>query len=182
LVPTLPKEFADERTLEHLPEVLARHGVALVLLEPLPGTKIDGAAFWLGDLPVAALSLRFDRIDSFWFSLMHELAHLLLHGPSYADIDIDLIGPTKSEPKAKPRFEQEADSQASAWLVPPDELTRFIRETSPYYSHDKIARFAERLGVHTGVVVGQLQHRGEIGWGHSRKFLVKVRHYLPMES
>jgi HTH-type transcriptional regulator/antitoxin HigA len=181
-VPTLPKKFADENGLERLPEVLSRHGLGLVLLEHLPGTKIDGAAFWLDGRPVVALSVRYDRVDSFWLTLMHELAHVVLHGVSHADIDVDLVGPSAVVHDTKPSVEQEADRQASEWLVPPGELTRFITETSPYYSHDRIARFSERLGVHSGVVVGQLQHRGEIGWGHSRKFLVKVRHILPMES
>jgi HTH-type transcriptional regulator/antitoxin HigA len=113
---------------------------------------------------------------------MHELAHIVLHGRSHADIDVDPVGPAAVAEGEKAAAEQEADRQAGAWLVPPDELTRFITETSPYYSHDRIAGFAQCLGVHTGVVVGHLQHRGEIGWGHSRKFLVKVRHILPMES
>ena len=181
-VPNLPKEFADETTLVRLPETLSRLGVVLVLLEHLPGTKIDGAAFWLEKHPVVALSVRFDRVDSFWFTLMHELAHVLLHGPSHSGIDIDLVGPSSEEEKDKPASEQEADEQACGWLVPPDELEPFIKETRPYYSHHSIVAFAEGIGVNPGLVVGQLQHRGEIPWGHSRKFLVKVRHFLPMES
>jgi hypothetical protein len=68
------------------------------------------------------------------------------------------------------------------WLVPGNTLTQFITQTKPFYSHDKIVRFSDTLGVHPGVAVGQLQHHGEIGWGHSRKFLNKVRHILPLES
>lgn len=182
VVPRLPKEFAEDQALERLPEELGRHGLILVLLEQLPGTKIDGAAFWLDRRPIVALSLRYDRVDSFWFTLMHELAHVVLHGIAHADIDVDLVGPSAAATGDKPTAEQEADRQATEWLVSGDELTRFITQTKPYYSHDKILRFAETLGVQPGVVVGQLQHRGEIGWGHSRKFLVKVRHLLPLES
>jgi HTH-type transcriptional regulator/antitoxin HigA len=178
----LPQEFADENSLVRLPEYLARHGVTLILLEPLPGTKIDGAAFWLDDHPVVAVSVRYDRVDSFWFTLMHELAHIVLHGPGHATLDLDLVGPSATARDDKPDTEQEADRQAAEWLVSPVELTKFVAETSPYYSHDRIVAFAGRLKVHVGVVVGQLQYRGEIGWGHSRKFLVKVRHILPMES
>ena len=86
------------------------------------------------------------------------------------------------ESGAKPLAEREADLQACEWLVPADRLAKFIAETRPYYSHHKIEQFAASAGVHPGIVVGQLQHRGEIGWGHSRKYLVKVRHYLPLES
>lgn len=179
--PTLPKEYADIATLDRLPAQLARRGVILVLLEHLPGTKIDGGAFWVEGHPVVALSLRYDRVDSFWFTLLHELAHIVLH-KELAVLDVDLVGPTAAPSGEKPATEQEADRKAQEWLVPEQELVQFIRETSPYYSHDRIARFAEQLGVHVGVLVGRLQHRGEIGWGHSRKYLVKVRHLLPLES
>jgi HTH-type transcriptional regulator / antitoxin HigA len=182
LLTTLPREFANEASLEQLPEFLSRHGLVLVLLEHLPGTKIDGGAFWVQDRPVVALSVRYDRVDAFWYTLMHELAHVVLHGRKHSGLDLDLVGPSAVATGTKPVAEQDADRQASEWLVPPDELTRFITETRPYYSHDRIVRFAKRMGVHTGVVVGQLQHRREIGWGHSRKFLVKVRHILPMEN
>jgi HTH-type transcriptional regulator/antitoxin HigA len=182
IVQDLPKEFPDETNLERLPEVLSRRGLGLVLLEHLPSTKIDGAAFWLDGRPFVALSVRYDRVDSFWFTLMHELAHIVLHGFNHANIDVNLVGPSVPAGDAKPLIEQQADQQAVEWLVPRDELSRFIAETKPCYSHDRIVRFAQRLGIHCGVVVGQLQHRGEIGWGHSRKFLVKVRHILPMES
>jgi HTH-type transcriptional regulator/antitoxin HigA len=178
---TLPREYANEKTLQQVPERLARLGVALVLLEHLPGTKIDGAAFWEEAKPVVAVSIRFDRVDSFWHTLMHELAHLVLHGQSFTSLDVDIVGPG-AEGSDKPRSEQEADRQACEWLVPPHELAGFVKATKPFYSHQKIVQFAERLGVHPGIVVGQLQFRGEIGWGHSRQFLVKVRNYLPLES
>lgn len=178
----LPRDCADERNVKRVPEQLAHLGVQLVVLEHLPSTKIDGAAFWIGSTPVVALSVRFDRVDSFWYTLMHELAHLALHGQSFSSLDVELVGPDAGRATEKPKIEQEADTQACEWLVPLRELGRFIATTKPYYSHQKIVQFAERIGVHPGIVVGQLQYRGEIGWGHSRQFLVKIRHYLPVES
>ena len=54
-----------------------RHGIPLVIERHLPRTYLDGAALRLGDgRPVVALTLRYDRIDSFWFCLLHELAHV----------------------------------------------------------------------------------------------------------
>lgn len=180
-LPRLPRDFVEESKLAELPERLSRLGVVLILLEHLPRTKIDGVAFWLAGRPIVALSVRYDRVDAFWFTLLHELAHILLHRDQ-TEIDVDLVGPDRADNAGKPVEEREADRHACEWLVPAAELNRFIAETKPYYSHDRIVRFAERLGVHPGIVVGQLQHREEIGYGHSRKYLVKVRHYLPMES
>lgn len=128
-----------------------------------------------------ALSVRFDRIDSLWYTLMHELAHIVVHGKNFSSLDIDLVGPTTQE-GGKPLAERQADSQACEWLVPQRQMEEFITRTRPYYSHHKIVSFAQRIGIHPGIVVGQLQHRGEIGWGHSRKYLVKIRDFLPVES
>ena len=61
-------------------ELLAKNGVPLVIVQHLPKTYLDGAALRLGDgRPVIALTLRYDRIDNFWFCLLHELAHVGRH-------------------------------------------------------------------------------------------------------
>ena len=67
-----------------------------MVVEALPGSKIDGACFWLDPTtPVIAMSLRFDRIDNFWFVLRHELEHVLQrHGQSAPVLDIELDGGT----------------------------------------------------------------------------------------
>ena len=58
-------------------EFLAKHGIPLVVVPHLPKTHLDGAALKLGDgTPVIGLTLRYDRIDNFWFCLLHELAHV----------------------------------------------------------------------------------------------------------
>jgi HTH-type transcriptional regulator / antitoxin HigA len=71
----------DPKIIRHLPVKLATHGVILIYLRALTGMKVDGAAFRLrsGHM-VIGMSFRFSRLDYFWFTLMHELAHLVLHG------------------------------------------------------------------------------------------------------
>jgi HTH-type transcriptional regulator / antitoxin HigA len=60
--------------IRHVPKFLADAGVHFVIIEFLPGAKIDGATFWLGESPAIAMSLRYDRIDNFWFVLLHEMS------------------------------------------------------------------------------------------------------------
>src|SRR5271157_576991 len=61
-------------------EFLAKHGIPLVVVPHLPKTYLDGAALKLADgTPVVGLTLRYDRIDNFWFCLLHELAHIGRH-------------------------------------------------------------------------------------------------------
>jgi HTH-type transcriptional regulator/antitoxin HigA len=170
--------LADVGRLAEVPSVLADGGVRLVFVEQLPGTRIDGAAFWLNaKSPVVALSLRFNRIDGFWHTLLHDLRHILHKDVTPSDeplLDIDLLGEHVTRDEARPPAEVRADAEAAEFLIPQDKLDGFIRQVRPYYSKKKIRLFAETVGVHPGIVVGQLQHRGEIPFAHSRDMLEKV--------
>jgi HTH-type transcriptional regulator/antitoxin HigA len=71
--------------------------------------------------------------------------------------------------------ERRANETASNILVPQDEMESFIRRLAPYYSKERIVQFAHRMKIHPGIIVGQLQHRQEIGYHALREFLLKVR-------
>jgi HTH-type transcriptional regulator/antitoxin HigA len=69
--------LSNAEDVRKVPQVLADGGIRFLLLEALPGTKIDAACFWLSaDAPVVALSLRYDRVDWFWHVVLHELDHV----------------------------------------------------------------------------------------------------------
>lgn len=165
----------DPEDVRRVPAVLAEAGIRLLIIEPLPGTKIDGACLWQNGAPIVVISMRYDRIDAFWYTLMHELAHVSRKdGSSGAPpLDMNLIG--ASPLSEKPEHEIAADQQAAEALIPQEDLDGFISRVSPLYYKAKIRGFAAIQGVHPGIVVGQLQHRGEIDWAHSRDLLVKVR-------
>jgi len=169
----------DREEARHVPKVLARAGIRLVLVEQLPATKIDGAAFWLDSgSPVIALSLRYDRLDGFWHTLLHDLMHIL-HKDVKPDspplIDIDIVGELSVANVERPQMEKLADQRAADFLVPRERLEDFIARVRPLYSRKKIKGFAASIDVHPGIVVGQLQHRGEIPFSHSRDMLEKIR-------
>ena len=160
-----------------LSRVLTDSGIRFVIVEPLPGAKIDGAAFWLDDTkPVIAVSLRYDRIDAFWFTVLHEFAHIK-HGDQLS-VDADLLREGDngiSVVLAEDEAEQRANEDAANTLVPKAELDSFIRRLAPYYSAERIVQFAHKVRIHPGIIVGQLQHRGEVGYSALRDFLVKIR-------
>jgi HTH-type transcriptional regulator / antitoxin HigA len=161
-----------------VPTILADAGIRLVILESLPNTRIDGAVFWLDESsPVIALSLRYDRIDGFWHTLFHELGHIRQrHGlTAHEPLDLDLVGSEAKLFEDKTQIEQSVDRFATENIIPRSELNNFIARVKPLYGTNKIVRFASRLQVHPGVVVGQLQYRKEIPYSHSRKLLVRVR-------
>ncbi len=84
-------------SIVQIPKLLADLGVHFVIVPHLNKTYLDGAAFYLNKNPVVALTLRYDRIDSFWFTLMHELAHIVLgHQGAYLD-NLDALGENDEE-------------------------------------------------------------------------------------
>ena len=179
LLPKLPGFSVDAERMRRVFPAILNVGVRIVLVPQLEGTRIDGAAFWLDQQsPVVALSFRYDRIDSFWFTLMHELAHIRQGHSRGGRLDSNLVGQSAEPTTQKPRYEQEADRLASEWLIPTAPLTAFIEGTRPYFSASKITEFASATGVHPGIVVGRLQHMREIPWSHSRRMLVKARGLL----
>ena len=157
--------------------VLAKAGVRFLIVAPLPNSKIDGVCLWLDEnSPVIALSLRFDRIDWFWHTLMHELAHLKNgEGKEQPTLDTQLVGSDAQPFEQKMEKEKDADLFATSFLVDPSRLDNFITSVHPLYSKVKVAAFANKMHIHPGIVVGQLQHRKKIAYAHSRDFLVKVK-------
>lgn len=170
--------------IRQVPKILAEAGIRLVIIEPIPGSKIDGVTLWLDkNSPVIALSLRYDRIDSFWHTLWHELSHVKNgEGKDAPIIDVDLLG-EDSHATDKPDFEKRADRDGAEFSIPKTTLDSFIMRTHPTYTEQKILGFSALNKVHAGILIGQLHNRfTETGKGlpfsHQRKFLVKVRHII----
>lgn len=168
-------EYVDG--IRNVASILAKAGVRFVIVEPLAGSKIDGACFWLNSKsPVVALSLRYDRVDNFWHTLMHELDHVKHEeGMDQPIIDVDIFG---GEAQEKPAIEIRANEVAAKSLVPENEMTGFIARVNPMFSEESIVGFAKRIHVHPGIIVGQLQNRDLIHWSFYRKRLEKIREFV----
>jgi HTH-type transcriptional regulator/antitoxin HigA len=130
---------------------LAEAGIALVVVEHLPRTYLDGALIF-GKYPVIALTLRHDRLDSFWFTLLHELAHLVQVCQSgelrYFFDDLDVSSAVTAE--------VEADKLASETLVP--EAEWLASPASKLRSPEAAVHLAKRLGIHPAIVAGRIRH------------------------
>lgn len=169
---------AFPKEVQHLPQILAYYGIRFVIIEPLPGARIDGAAFWLDECsPVIAISARWDRVDAFWFTVMHEFMHI--KNGDAVSFDVNLLEESDKGIVAvvSPDDERErlANQRAADLLVPQDELAEFIKRVSPLYAATRIIQFAHRIRMHPGIIVGQLQHRGELRYSAHRDLLVKIR-------
>ncbi|MCX6000745.1 MAG: ImmA/IrrE family metallo-endopeptidase, partial [Chloroflexi bacterium] len=134
-------------------DFLREHGIQLVVERHLPGTYLDGAVLMVRSVsPVIGLTLRYDRVDNFWFTLAHELAHLALHLDSessifYDDLDMD--------PEDDPR-EREADHLAREVLVPPEAWNQ--SPASRLRSPEAAEHLAKQLQIHPAIVAGYMRH------------------------
>ncbi len=175
LIAELLRLTASELEVRRVPRILAEFGIRFMVIEHLPRTRIDGAAFWLNqDSPAVAVSIRLDRIDSFWFTLFHELGHVLYRHSQGVDDGIAGDGPSSS-PGELPDPEIMANDFARDRLVSGKEIDSFIARIRPLYSRARINQFANRIKVHPGIIIGQLQRREEIKYSQGREMLVKIR-------
>ena len=139
-------------------ELLSKHGIALAIAPHLPRTYLDGAVLRLGDgRPVIGLTLRFDRIDNFWFCLLHELAHVGRHmdaneGNAFID-DQTLRG---VEGRREDPREAQADEWAQEALVPRAawEASAARKRPTPM----AVMNLARALQVHPAIVAGKIRY------------------------
>lgn len=136
-------------------EFLEQHGISLVLERHMPKTYLDGAALWAAkDHPVIGMTLRYDRLDNFWYCLMHELAHVQSHLQDSGNVYYDDL-----EFKKGDSLEIEADNIAREALVPrrawEDSAVRYVR------SPDAVKALAKQLHVHPAVVAGRVRFESD---------------------
>jgi HTH-type transcriptional regulator/antitoxin HigA len=169
---------APEETRK-VPRILAESGIRFLLVESLPATKIDGVCFWLnGDSPVIAMTMRYDRIDNFWFVLRHELEHVdRQHGMSRAMLDAELEGQRAGVGADVGDDERVANEAAAEFCVPKKMMEAFVARKAPFFNERDIIGFARTIKVHPGLVAGQLRHRLD-RYDRFGNHLVKVRSFV----
>jgi HTH-type transcriptional regulator/antitoxin HigA len=131
---------------------LREHGVFLLIEPALKSTLVDGAALLSGTgRPIVGMTLRFDRIDYFWFTLFHELVHVIEHltGTSEAFID------RTEESGEQDSVEGEADLMARDLLIPRSQWNASVVAGNP--TKEGIVVFANRINVHPAVVAGRVR-------------------------
>ncbi len=133
-------------------EQLGLAGITLVVEPHFKGTYLDGAAMLDKGRPIVAMTLRHDRLDNFWFVLMHELAHVAKHLDEAHPLFTDNLDSTDEQD----RKECEADDMAGEALIPQVAWEKSAARTS-HLSADVVA-LAEKLGVHPAIVAGRVRH------------------------
>jgi HTH-type transcriptional regulator/antitoxin HigA len=132
-------------------EYLRRNGVAVVIEPHLKGTQLDGAALIdVGGTPIVALTLRFDRLDNFWFTLLHEVVHVWKHLDGDKEAFVDDVNAESED-----RREAEANRMAREACIP-----RLIWKRSDAYispSKASIELLAKDLRIHPAIIAGRIR-------------------------
>ena len=175
----LRSHFIDWDDLRHIPSFLKRQGVRVVLVESLPGSKIDGVCLWLDGQPVIGLTNRLDRLDNLCFVLRHEIEHILRgdgRAESFAPVD-EFDGDLDASDDNLPECERVANAAAANFCVSQNLLNSFIMRKSPFISERDMLRFATRAEINPAVIVGQIQKRTK-KYNWLRKYLTSIRKHL----
>ena len=137
-------------------EYLEKHGIHLIVVPHLPKTYLDGAAILLPNgTPVIGLTLRYDRIDNFWFCLLHELAHVSKHLSASNRLIIDDLDLRDKKAVTEDILEKEADEMTLNGLIP-----KRIWEKKPISGKaltQEVYALAEKLKIHPAIIAGRVR-------------------------
>ena len=135
-------------------EQLASVGVTMLIEKHLPKTYLDGATFMMDDgRPVIGLTLRYDRWDNFWFTLMHEIGHLRLHQKATGDCFMDN---TDADPE-EVEHELEANAFAADMLIPQKLWSGARRRLCSTRDAEAVHEFSRENFVSADIVAGRIR-------------------------
>jgi HTH-type transcriptional regulator/antitoxin HigA len=150
------QDIAD--IIPNLCRILSECGVAFVLVPGLKNSGVYGATKWINkDKVVLGMTNRGQYADIFWFSLFHELGHVLQKRIKKTIVDFETSDNINDD-------EKEADQFARDRLIPPKEYQSFINKR--FFSKKEICSFANSIEIHPGIVVGRLQKEGYVHYSH----------------
>jgi HTH-type transcriptional regulator / antitoxin HigA len=181
LIKNLEPLMVAPESVRKVPKMLAEAGIRFVVMESIGKAKIDGVCFWLDqNSPVIGMTLRYDRIDNFWFVLRHELEHVdKMHGRADETVRLDseLEGVRAGVGQDVDEEERVANEAAANFGFTQLYLQKFISRKAPFFRELDVVGFANTVKVHPGIVVGRLQHATG-RYDLLRKHLAGVRSHI----
>jgi len=139
-------------------------GVIFFVLPHLQKTYLDGAAFFSGSNPVIVYTGRYKRIDNFWFTVAHEIGHILNHLNTPDTFFVDNFNDEERN-----ELEEDANHYASCKLKH-EEIVAYLRSKLKYLSVPAIYECSEKLHIHPAVIVGKLAHDKTISYSNQNLF------------
>lgn len=143
--------YENSGTLDKVKSVLNQFGIKMLLIEKLEKTPIDGFSFWSEQNPAIAMTLRYNRIDNFAFTLMHEIGHIDLHLRN--DKDRKFMDLTKKQNIDE--FENQADAYAQEKLIPKSVWQDIIENHLPL-NDEKIIALGNQYKINPAILLGRV--------------------------
>lgn len=162
LVGTDPNIF-----IPNITAIFSDCGIAFKILRSLNEAPVQGMVKHLKERVILGMTIRGKSADIFWFSLFHEIGHILLHSKKDVFIDFDSGNPGSQK-------ENEADEFAAQTLIPEVEYEEF--RSKGYYDVDTVKSFSEKVGIHPCIVVGRLQKEGLVKYSNNSLNALKVKY------
>jgi HTH-type transcriptional regulator/antitoxin HigA len=149
------------------------------VLSHLSKTYLDGAAFFDGTNPVIVYTGRYDRIDHFWWTLTHEIVHVLKHITSQKDCFLDNLD-VIDDPLSISEQEAEADRETRRIL----KVSQILEKAQPftsYFTENRLTHISQDLGLSPQVVIGILHHHKVVEWRTLAKVKKPILESIPEE-
>jgi HTH-type transcriptional regulator/antitoxin HigA len=172
----LAKSLSSYTTLENGVEIFLRNlnkvGVKFFALNHLPKTYIDGASFFDDTNPVIVYTARHDRTDNFWFTIAHEIAHIILHLKKTDDFFIDSLDDLST-------VKEEAANKFAEKILKTHEILKYFDPYKKYISRDRVIKCAQEIKVSPAIVVGVLQYHDILLRRNLNEFKHTVSELIP---
>ena len=146
----------EDNFFQNIQQMLSIVGVGLVCVPHFAHTQVHGATRWIGKNPILQLSIRGRDADKFWFTLFHEIGHIIRHGKKEEFLEFDY--------ENKSEKEIEADEFAQKYLIPESEYRQYVSRGD--FTSDAIKAFAASLQTDPGIVLGRLKHDSVVEYSY----------------
>ena len=167
-----------ENGVEVFLEDINNVGVIFMCLPHLQKTYIDGAAFIINETPVIVYTGRYKRFDNFWFTVAHEIAHILKgHIDNNGECIIDDLHSKGIESEIDEK-EKEANDLANEVLLH-NQIVNYLDNSLNYLMENDIYKCAEKFGIHPSIIIGALAHRKVISFAHLHTFNKDIMPLIP---
>jgi HTH-type transcriptional regulator/antitoxin HigA len=148
-------------------------GVTFFVLPHLEKTYLDGAAFLLDDKPVIVYTARYKRIDNFWFTVAHEIAHVLKHLNENNSFVLDNLREQTSD-----KLEEEANKLAAKYLKH-TEILDFLEPHINYLPVSKVEECSSKFKIHPAIIIGALAFNKKLSYRNQSLFNENVLEHIP---
>ncbi len=175
----LYKNIVDYTTLANGIELFIKElnacGVTFFVLPHLEKTYLDGAAFLLDGKPVIVYTARYKRIDNFWFTVAHEIAHILKHLNEKTSFVLDNLREQTTD-----KQEEEANILAAKHLKH-NEILAYLEPHINYLTVGKVEECSSKFNVHPAIIIGALAFNKKLSYRNQNLFNDNVLEHIPSQ-